>query len=201
MARPKTNKADVREEMLQTLDALIKRRGSHRVTLSEVAEACGMSQSNAYRFFASKKAMMEAGVERWFLDIDAELGEIVASRDDADRRLARFLKRRYELKRAKHDADPELFAAHLAVADDYGAAVAPHVGRMQAMLESILADGIAAGTFRSASSAELAIAVEMLAEGFSNPWQILRHHQILTPERVDGAIAMILAGLAARAEA
>lgn len=199
MARPKTNKVEVREQMLEALDALIKRQGSHRVTVSEVADACGMSQSNAYRFFPSKKAMMEAGVERWFLAIDAELGDIATAGGDPEARLARFLKRRYELKRAKHDADPELFAAHLAVAGEYAEAIAPHIGRMSSMLENIITDGVAAGLYPGSSSAELAIIVDMLAEGFSSPWLIARDHEVLTPARVDGAIAAILAGVRAAA--
>ena len=93
MPRPPTDKDQVREQMLQATEELLKKYGPSRITVSDVAAACGMSQSNAYRFFPSKKALIEAGAMRWFRDIDAELHDIANSDGDPEAHLHRFLLR------------------------------------------------------------------------------------------------------------
>lgn len=195
MPRPQTDRALVRRQMLAALDALVRKHGAARLTVSDVARACGMSQSNAYRFFPNKKALIEARVALWFEDVEAELAAIAAAGGVPEEQLTRFLFRRYELKRAKFDADPVLFAAHLELSKLATEPIAVHLRRMQALLEEIVARGLDAGLFPPSSPGKMADIIEILSDGFSNPFVILKEHERLGPDQVKAAIDVLLAGL------
>lgn len=198
MPRPPTDKEQVREQMLQATEVLLKKYGPGRVTVSDVAAVCGMSQSNAYRFFPSKKALIEAGVTRWFKDIDAELDAIANSDDEPEACLLHFLLRLYELKRERYEADPELFAACMTLAEDNMEAVEVHLQRIHEMRLRIVERCIEAGVFKGTSSSELAKLIELLTVSFSNPWIIMEQSEKLTPEWVKTALATLIFGLKAR---
>lgn len=180
--------------MLQATEKLLKKYGPGRVTVSDVAAVCGMSQSNAYRFFPSKKALIEAGVTRWFKDIDVELYKIANSDGDPESCLHQFLLRIYELKRERYEADPELFSACLELAKDNMDALDVHLQRMTQMLSQIVERCITVGVFKTSSS-ELVKLVELLTVSFSNPWIIMEQRENLTTERVKAALTAMISGL------
>ena len=93
--------------MLEAAERLLRQHGARKVTLSYVAAACGMSQSNAYRFFASRQALLDAVGDRWFAGIERELEQIVASNEPPAQQFVRFVARQYEFKRERAVEDPE----------------------------------------------------------------------------------------------
>ena len=70
----------MRKKLLEAAERHIKAHGPKKLTVSDIAAECGMSQSNAYRFFHSKGDLLEAVGERWFAEIERELADIAASR-------------------------------------------------------------------------------------------------------------------------
>ena len=63
MARPQADIEAGRKLLLDTVDQMVRQRGAIDLSMSELAMAAGMSQSNIYRFFESKEAVMEAVAE------------------------------------------------------------------------------------------------------------------------------------------
>ncbi len=79
MARPQIDHDEMREQILQCAEDMVRERGPVTPTVTEIAAACGMSQSNVYRFFESKEALFEATVERWFREFNEIMEEVVES--------------------------------------------------------------------------------------------------------------------------
>jgi AcrR family transcriptional regulator len=86
--------------MLEATERLIRIHGGRKVTVSDVAAACGMSQSNAYRYFPSRLSLLDAVAERWLAAIEEELSAIAASDEPPAEQLVRFVARDFELKRS-----------------------------------------------------------------------------------------------------
>jgi AcrR family transcriptional regulator len=155
-----------------------------------------MSQPNAYRFFPSKRALLEAVGERWFAEIEAELARIAASDGDPAELLERLLVRQYEIKRARYAADPKLFAAYLELGLANMAIVERHLKRMHGELVIVMKRCAKQGLLGGRSPIETAGLIEAMTARFRDPGQIMRFFRQDSAERVAEAVRIILAGLA-----
>lgn len=182
--------------MLDAAERLLQAHGPRRLTVSDVAAACGMSQSNAYRFFSSKKALLEALGERWFAAIERELAGIAASGESPAEQLVRFVVRQYELKRARHDADPELFRSYLELGLAHMAILDRHLNRLHAHLEAIMQRCAEHGLLGGRTAGEAAELVEAMTARFRDPGQIMRFRDLDSARRAAEVAGLILAGMA-----
>lgn len=196
MPRPKTDIAAVRKKLLEAAERHIKAHGPKKLTVSDIAAECGMSQSNAYRFFHSKRELLEAVGERWFAEIERELADIAASRQPPAEQLVRFILRQYELKRARYADDPELFRAYLALGVANVSIVERHLNRMHAQLEAIMQRCGEDGLLGGREPGEAANLVEAMTARFRDPGQIMRFYDTDSPARVAEIAGLILAGMA-----
>ncbi len=151
MARPRINPEESQARLLEACDALLRRTRGVGLTVTALAAECGMSQSNAYRFFPSKAALLAALASRWFAEIEEKLAEIVSSGLPPRDALRAFLLSQFEIKAARYREDPALFDAYLALASKAPDAVAEHVLRLRSMLQQLVSEMPGAG----ADSAEL----------------------------------------------
>lgn len=182
--------------MLEEAERLLRRHGASKVTVSDIATACGMSQSNAYRFFASKQALLEALGERWFADIEAHLAEAAEAPGLTPlARAERHILLQYRAKRDRYAADPELFRAYVALGLGAMAVVEAHLARLRAQLVGILEAASAAGTLGDWSAAEAAAVLEAATVRFRDPTQIMRYADIDTAATVVRVVRVVLAGL------
>ena len=182
--------------MLEAAERLLRQHGARKVTLSDVAAACGMSQSNAYRFFASRQALLDAVGDRWFAGIERELEQIVASNEPPAQQFVRFVARQYEFKRERAVEDPELFSACFALPDAGMTVADRHLNRIRAQMEAILQRCADAGLIGGRDPAAATELVEALTERFREPAQILRYAKIDSARSAAEAAGIILAGLA-----
>lgn len=196
MARPKPDPTLVREQMLLASEDLLARHGPAKLTVTDVAAAVGMSQSYAYRFFASKQSLLEALGERWLAGIEAELVAVAAASDNPAERFVRFIARQYELKRNKALADPRLFKSYLDLGITNTAVVERHLARLSAELEKIMADCAAAGLIAGRDPVDAAHLAEALTVRFREPALVLQHLATDTPRMAAEAAGIIFAGLA-----
>lgn len=182
--------------MLEETERLLKRHGASKVTVSDIATACGMSQSNAYRFFPSKQALLEALGERWFAGIEAQLATAASATDLPPlARAERHILLQYTLKRDRHAADPELFRAYVALGLGAMRVVEAHLARLRAQLVSILEAAAADGTLGGWSATEAAAVLEAATVRFRDPTQIMRYADIDTPATVRRVVGVVLGGL------
>lgn len=186
-----------RRQILQEAESLLRRFGPAKLTVTDIAAACGMSHSNLYRFFPTKAAIYGALAEAWFRDVETALDRIAATPGDAGTRLADYVTTMLRLKRQKAAADRELFAAYLAAADDCREIVARHVQQLRAALRRIVADGMADGRFATADIETTVTAIEAATWRFRHPMLILQH--LDAPEEANAAqvVTLLLRGLQA----
>lgn len=182
--------------MLDATERLIRIHGARKVTVSDVAAACAMSQSNAYRFFPSRQALMEAVGERWFAAIEDELAAIAGSDEPPAEQLVRFVARQYELKRSRCLADPDLFHACIELGLADMDVVQRHVERQGALLAGIMrrcGDRDLIGGRDPVRAAEL---VEAMTIRFSDLGLIVRNIEQDSVRRAAEVAGIALAGLA-----
>lgn len=182
--------------MLEETERLLAQHGPRKVTLSDVAAACGMSQSNAYRFFASRQALLDAVGDRWFAAIEQELERIVASNGPPAQQFVRFVVRQYELKRERAAADPELFRSYLELGLANMAIVERHLNRIRAQLEAVMQRCAEHSLIGGRDPAAAAALVEAMTARFRDPAHILRYLDVDSSRRAAEAAGVILAGLA-----
>lgn len=182
--------------MLETTEHLIGIHGARKVTVSDVAAACGMSQSNTYRFFPSRQALLEAVIERWFAVIEGELAAVAGSGEPPAELLVHFVVRQYELSRARYAEDPDLFRAYLDIGLANPDVVKRHLARLRAPLEDILRRCGDKGLIGGRDPAKAAELVEAMTTRFRDPGQIVRHFDEDSVRRAAEVAGIVLAGLA-----
>ena len=182
--------------MLEATERLIKAHGLRKLTVSDVASACGMSQSNAYRFFPSRDALLEAVGERWFSAIEEELAAVAGSDEPPAEQLVHFVVRQYELKRARYAEDPELFSSYLELARSNTTVVERHLNRLHSQLEAIMQRCGEVGLLGGRDPGKAAELVEAMTVRFRDPGQIMRNFDTDTNRRAAEVAGVILAGLA-----
>ncbi|MHA7773112.1 TetR/AcrR family transcriptional regulator [Roseibium sp. M-1] len=190
MARPKVEAGAIRETLLLAAERRLRRLGTARFSVTDLAADCRMSQSNVYRFIPNKAALMAALAERWFAEIEAGLQEKVSAADSWQTKLKAFVRVQRDLKAARYDADPDLFRAYLTLAGENPEAVGLHVAKLQSVLEEILGT-VFEGRERT-KACELA---EDATQLFRDPFLIARLRPRCTAERADAAIAAVIATL------
>jgi AcrR family transcriptional regulator len=72
---------ETRQRILRVAMTFFLAHGFSRVTMDEIARELGMSKKTLYQHFESKERLMLAGVDRFFLDIQAGVEAIL--RDDS----------------------------------------------------------------------------------------------------------------------
>ncbi len=187
----------MREELLAAAEALLKKHGPGKVTVSEIAAVCGMSQPNAYRFFPSKKALMGEIAARWFASVEHDLGELAASDMAPDDAIRAWVLIQLRHKRAAFDRDPDLFRAYLSLAADNMDVVAAHVAVIHETLERIVARRLRAirgRAIRAQVRRDAGLIYDMTLQ-YRDPTLIARARDICTDTRANSAVDILLRGL------
>ena len=181
--------------MLDTAERLLRQHGARKVALADVAAACGMSQSNAYRFFASRQHLLDAVGDRLFATIEAELEQIVASAEPPATQFVRFIVRQYELKRDRAVEDPELYRACLDLGIDDIDVVDRHLNRMRMQLDAIMQRCADLGLLGGRDAARAAELADAMTVRYRDPGLIMRFLAVDTPGRAAEVAGIVLAGL------
>jgi AcrR family transcriptional regulator len=125
----------------------LRRFGARRLTVVGVAEEAGMTHANVYRYFPSKAALLDAVVEVWLKAVERRLGDIVDGPDPADDKLERFVLAMARANRQALGEDPRLFEALKVSLIARSAVTRRHRSRVRLLIERIVDEGIATGTF------------------------------------------------------
>ena len=157
------------DRILAAAEDVVRRFGPGKATVVDVARALGVSHAAVYRHFASKADLREAVVGRWVERTMPPLRAIAADVADAPpRRLRRFVDELVAAKRKRAADDPELFAAFRTLAAETAVAKA-HVDELVALAASIVAAGVADGSFAAVDPAAAGRAVLTATSRFHHP--------------------------------
>ncbi|MBC2776601.1 TetR/AcrR family transcriptional regulator [Parasphingopyxis marina] len=193
MARPQTDHEAAAEKLLAAAEELVRERGPVQITITDIANACGMSQSNVYRFFPSKEALWEAFAERWFRELNEIMEEVVASDLEPREKLYQFFARRLIVKKARFEEDPDYFNSCMILGDEHRDVVMSYVDLADHYMAMILAEAIGAGEFKGMKVDRLMTLVNLMLAPFCDPVLMVRYRGA-TPENLRYVIDAIFEG-------
>lgn len=198
MARPQTDHDAMREQILECAEQLVRERGPVSPTVTDIAAACGMSQSNVYRFFPNKEALFEAFAERWFQELNDIMEEVVESDLAPREKLYQFFARRLVVKQARYAEDPDYFDSCMALGEEHHDVVISYVDLADHYMAVILSEAISAGEFPGMSIDRMMSLVNLMLAPFCDPVLMIRYKGA-TPENLRIIIDAIFDGLAEEA--
>lgn len=188
-----------RDQILDAAEDVLRRFGPAKATVVDVARALAVSHGSVYRHFASKVALRDAVAQRWLERLTAPLVIIAEGRGPALPRLKRWLRRLVQIKRARLEEDPEIFATYGELFAASRAVVSDHVASLTRQLAGIIADGVASGELVVTRPLSAARAVLIATGRFHDPV----HAATWSGPGIDAAFGAVLAvvvrGLAAPA--
>ena len=82
---------ETRARILKEAERLFRHYGYSKTTVADIADGCGMSSANVYRFFPSKSAIVQAICGVIISDLEGRLRRIVTADAPASERLAQFV--------------------------------------------------------------------------------------------------------------
>jgi AcrR family transcriptional regulator len=89
--RKTASRSDIRDLILNAVDALLAKYGYGKMTIEDVAREVGIGKGTIYLHFPSKEELVLAHVDRIAETVVRKIGEIAASGEPVDRRLRRML--------------------------------------------------------------------------------------------------------------
>jgi len=195
MPRPQNDYDAVRQQLLEVGDEILRNRGAVTIALSEVAAACGMSQSNVYRYFPSKEAYFEAMAGRWFEELHAMMEEVIASDLPVREKLFQFFARRVTVKRARYEADPQLFQTYMDLGDEHWEVIRGYVDLADHYMATIIGEAMAEGYFAGLEIDQAVSLVNLMVQPFCNPSLLIDMVRTATETNLRLVIDAIFDGL------
>lgn len=201
MSRPMIDREATAELLLEAAEELIRERGAYEISVTDLALACGMSQSNVYRFFASKEVLFDAIAERWFREFGVAMEAVLSADLPVREKLCRFFECRLTLKLARYDADPALFMSYLALGDSHPDVVDGYIDLATHHLAELIAEAMVEGEFAGRGIDEVLGLINLMTIPFCDPHMIVVHRAQATPDNLRRVMDVIFAGLAAPEQA
>lgn len=184
---------ETKEQIIAAAEKLLRRHGSTKTRIVDVARHLGMSHANVYRHFENKAGIEDIIAERWLADLISPLEKYTTSHDLASNRLRDWTKELIELKKQRFEDDPELFATYHSLVEDSRKVIREHVSHLRAQLADIIKDGVKTGEFKVKDVDKAARAVHEAITRFQHPFFITRQKQL--SDAVDPVMDLLIAGL------
>jgi AcrR family transcriptional regulator len=144
---------DTRLSIVDTAERLFKAIGYQKTTVADIAKTLRMSPANVYRFFDSKKSINEAVLERYKGEQEQALLAIAAQGGSAASRLREMLLTIHRMNQARFADQQRMQEMVCAAMEESWEAIIAHVERLDGVLRTIVAEGVASGEFRDADPA------------------------------------------------
>lgn len=196
MSRPLNDHDAIRTQLMEAAEDMVCARGAINLSLSEVAAACGMSQSSFYRYFPSKEAFFEAIAGRWFAELNQIMEEVVASDLPPREKLFQFFVRRVAVKRARFEADPALFKTNMDLGEEHWEVIRGYIDLADHYMAVILGEAMAEGYFPGYDLDHVVSLTNLIVQPFCNPFVMMDMMRTATPDNLRIVINTLFDGLA-----
>jgi AcrR family transcriptional regulator len=195
MARPQIDPQLVREQLFEAAEDIIRLRGAITISMSELASACDMSQSNIYRYFPTKEAFYEAMAERWFEPFNNIMEQVVESDLPPRAKLFEFFARRLAVKRERFLKEPQLFQSYLELGTEHWDVVRGHIDLADHYMATIIGEAMIEGYFPDLELDEALSLVNLMVQPFCNPDVMINMERTATEANLARIIDAIFDGL------
>jgi len=184
--------------ILDTAEDVLRRFGSAKASVVDVARALDISHGSVYRHFASKAALRDAVTQRWLARVSEPLEAIVMRKGKASRKLHDWLVLLATTKQGMATGDPELFETFHELTLQSREVVAAHVDHLSDQLGRIVAQGMEDGDFAPGDPSAVGRAVLNATAKFHHPAHAGEWGDPGLAEQLQAVYRIILNGLAAR---
>ena len=155
---PAENPSATRNKILAAATPLFATRGAQGTTIRQIATAASVNSQLIYYYFRDKEGLFQSVLERAASRVDRLLAEAAQSEGPPRERLARFIVEWVRVTLAEAPAIRMLYRAMLEGDEALAAKLQQHAGAHAAQIGSLIAEGIASGTFRAELDPNRAVA-------------------------------------------
>ncbi len=187
-----------RSEIVSAARSRFRRFGYAKTSMQEIAEDCGMSAANIYRYYENKQAIaavvVEADLERLY---DACHAAVEGAGPPVAARLTALFEAIIDTTRRQIKQTPLLFELSMAVTREMPALRLQVLGEVRRMLTDIVEAAQVRGELREGDPARDAELILLAGAPFIMPW-LLRNQPFGDPRnKVAPLMTCLVAGLAA----
>jgi AcrR family transcriptional regulator len=190
----KTKEKDTRKRIVKVAERLFREIGFQKTTVADIARELHMSPANVYRFFTAKSDINEAVCIDLFSMLEAEAEKIAVSRGTAAQKIRNLFGSVEKTRHKLFMFDRKLHDLIEAAATENWAIVRQHTERMAAILEQIIASGMASDEFPAGDAALASRLVNTACIRFCHPRLIVEYEQEPEPT-LDQMIGFCLAAI------
>jgi AcrR family transcriptional regulator len=194
-AERETKDKDTHKLIVEVAERLFRQIGFQKTTVADIARELHMSPANVYRFFTAKSEINEAVCMDLLSKIEAEAEKIAASRGTAAQKIRNLFGSVEKTHHKLFMFDRKLHDLIEAAITENWAIMRRHTERMAAILEQIIASGMASDEFPAGDAALASRLVNTACIRFCHPRLIVEYEQEPEPT-LDQMIGFCLAGLA-----
>jgi AcrR family transcriptional regulator len=189
---------DTRERILVVAERLFRQIGYQKTTVADIAKELRMSPANVYRFFDSKKAIIE-GVARVLMGEVEDAGRVIAAKPGpAAEQMRELLSTVHRMNCERFVGDSKLHEmVEIAMEESWEVCVA-HIQTVTETIGGVIAQGVASGEFKVADIPLAAICTCHAMVAYFHPQLIAQAQSKPKPgPTIDQMIDFVLAGLGA----
>ncbi len=187
------------DRILAAAEVVLRRHGVEKTNVVDIARALGISHTNIYRHFPSKKALLDAVAARWLNVVTSPLEAIAGdhTRPATERLISWFDTLRVAKQRKVLD-DPELFRVYHRLAMAARKLASTHVAGLLDQVAGIISEGIANGEFSRHLDAKVsALACLHAMSPFHHPAMLSQSGTPPKEEEARAVLGLLVAGLRA----
>ena len=180
--------------IVDVAEKLFRQLGFQKTTVADIARELNMSPANVYRFFAAKSEINAAVCRDILGKIEADAEKVALARGSAAQRLQSLFASVERSHHKRYISDRKLHElVEVAISENWSI-MNEHNQRMAAVLEQIIASGMAAGEFSPGDAAITARLVNTACIRFCHPRLMVEYSQKPEPT-LDQMMAFCLAAL------
>lgn len=139
---------DTKARIMEVAEALFRRIGYAKTTVTDIAAELDMSPANVYRFFPSKNAIVEAICRRCLAEVEEKAWRVARSKAPAAERMERLILEILAYHKENLVTEQRVNDMVLAAIEHSWETIRTHKRVLGNVTELILRDGIEAGEFK-----------------------------------------------------
>jgi AcrR family transcriptional regulator len=133
--------------IIATAERLFREIGFQKTTVADIARTLGMSPANVYRFFGAKSEISAAVACQLMGEVEAGAKKIVEGPGSASDRLRALVIGNEAMNGARYIGERKIHDMVEAALDEKWPIVQDHIDRIEALIEEVVASGMANGEF------------------------------------------------------
>lgn len=190
-----------RTEILDQAHSLFSHYGFSKTNIGDIAKSCGMSPGNLYRYYRNKQAIGLAAVQRYFLEVEVAMDEVLqASGGSPEDRIRAALVTCVQHLLAEFERNPKLVElADFLCNDEEGLEILnAHIAWKRKRIAQEIDRGVADGSLETDDSEHTAAVILTGLKAFWTPMTLAlwRDRSTVVPE-LEAIVDLMFRGLRA----